>query len=343
MTSFLGILLGLALLVAGGGFLVTGASQLASRLGISPMIVGLTIVGFGTSAPELVVNIIGGLRGESGLAFGNVIGSNISNLALVLGAAALLQTIDIQSSVIRREVPLLLLVTTIVTVMALDNVLEGGTARIGVSDAVILLLLFTLFIYITVQDVILSKKNDALLTEMEESPLVVTETVSRYHMAFIIAGFALLFVGGEMTVRYSVAFAAVLGVSTTLVGLFVVAIGTSLPELITSVIAAWRKEPDLALGNILGSNVFNSLIVLPASALAGPVAIPKGGVQDLVVSWLIAAALIAIFLVGRARPTRTRGMSAAASNPDPSRSCAPPLGRARGRASALAGSTGSEL
>jgi cation:H+ antiporter len=308
MTSFLGILLGLALLVAGGGFLVTGASQLASRLGISPMIVGLTIVGFGTSAPELVVNIIGGLRGESGLAFGNVIGSNISNLALVLGAAALLQTIDIQSSVIRREVPLLLLVTTIVTVMALDNVLEGGTARIGVSDAVILLLLFTLFIYITVQDVILSKKNDALLTEMEESPLVVTETVSRYHMAFIIAGFALLFVGGEMTVRYSVAFAAVLGVSTTLVGLFVVAIGTSLPELITSVIAAWRKEPDLALGNILGSNVFNSLIVLPASALAGTVAIPKGGVQDLVVSWLFAAALIPIFLVGRARLGRTTGI-----------------------------------
>ena len=308
MTSFLGILLGLALLVAGGGFLVTGASQLASRLGISPMIVGLTIVGFGTSAPELVVNIIGGLRGESGLAFGNVIGSNISNLALVLGAAALLQTIDIQSSVIRREVPLLLLVTTIVTVMALDNVLEGGTARIGVSDAVILLLLFTLFIYITVQDVILSKKNDALLTEMEESPLVVTETVSRYHMAFIIAGFALLFVGGEMTVRYSVAFAAVLGVSTTLVGLFVVAIGTSLPELITSVIAAWRKEPDLALGNIHGSNVFNSLIVLPASALAGTVAIPKGGVQDLVVSWLFAAALIPIFLVGRARLGRTTGI-----------------------------------
>ena len=272
------------------------------------MIVGLTIVGFGTSAPELVVNIIGGLRGESGLAFGNVIGSNISNLALVLGAAALLQTIDIQSSVFRREVPLLLLVTTIVTVMALDNVLEGGTARIGMSDAVILLLLFTLFIYITVQDVILSKKNDALLTEMEESPLVVTETVSRYHMAFIIAGFALLFVGGEMTVRYSVAFAAVLGVSTTLVGLFVVAIGTSLPELITSVIAAWRKEPDLALGNILGSNVFNSLIVLPASALAGTVAIPKGGVQDLVVSWLFAAALIPIFLVGRARLGRTTGI-----------------------------------
>jgi cation:H+ antiporter len=308
MSSFLGIVVGLTLLIVGGGLLVTGASQLAARLGISPMIVGLTIVGFGTSAPELVVNIVGGLRGESALAFGNVIGSNISNLALVLGAAAMLQTIEIEGSVIRREVPLLLLVTTIMTVMAMDTVLEGGTARIGVSDAVVLLLLFTLFIYITVQDVVLSKKNDALLMEIKDSPLVVTESVSRYHWAFVIAGFVLLFVGGEMTVRYSVMFAGTLGVSTTLVGLFIVAIGTSLPELITSVIAAWRKESDLALGNILGSNVFNSLIVLPASALAGTVTIPKGGVQDLAVSWLFAAALIPIFLIGRARLGRTSGI-----------------------------------
>jgi cation:H+ antiporter len=308
MTTFLGIVVGLVLLIVGGGLLVTGASQLAARFGVSPMIVGLTIVGFGTSAPELVVNIIGGLRGESALAFGNVIGSNISNLALVLGAAGILQSIEIHGSVIRREVPLLLLVTTIMTVMALDTVLESGAAQIGVSDAIVLLLLFTMFIYITVQDVFLSRKDDALLTEIEENPLVVTGPVSRFLWAYIIAGFALLFVGGEMTVRNSVSFAAVLGISTTLVGLFIVAIGTSLPELITSVIAARRKESDLALGNILGSNVFNSLIVLPASALAGTVAIPKGGVQDLIVSWLFAAALIPIFLIGRARLGRTSGI-----------------------------------
>jgi cation:H+ antiporter len=308
MTSLLGILLGLTLLIAGGGFLVTGASQLAARFGISPMIIGLTIVGFGTSAPELVVNIVGVMRGESALAFGNVIGSNISNLALVLGAAAMLQSIEIEGSVIRREVPLLLLVTTIMTVMALDTVLDGRAAHIGVSDAIVLLLLFSVFIYITVQDVILSRNDDALLTEIEESSLVVTKPVSRHHWAFIVAGFALLFAGGEITVRYAVAFADVLGISTTLVGLFVVAIGTSLPELITSVIAARRKESDLALGNILGSNVFNSLIVLPVSALAGTVAVPKGGVQDLIVSWLFAAALIPIFLIGRARLGRTSGI-----------------------------------
>ena len=308
MTSLFGIVSGLALLIIGGGFLVTGASQLAARFGVPPMIIGLTVVGFGTSAPELVVNIIGSMRGESALAFGNVVGSNISNLALVLGAAAMLQSIQIEGSVIRREVPLLLLVTTIMTVMALDTVLEGTAAHIGVSDAIVLLLLFTVFLYITVQDVILSKKTDPLLTEIEDNPLVVTEPVSKYHWAFIVAGFALLFAGGEMTVRYSVAFAAALGISTTLVGLFVVAIGTSLPELVTSVIAAWRKQSDLALGNILGSNVFNSLVVLPASALVGTVAIPEGGLLDLAVSWLLAAALIPIFFIGRARLGRTSGI-----------------------------------
>ena len=308
MIDLLGIVLGLVLLIVGGGALVSGASQIAARFGISPLIIGLTIVGFGTSAPELVVNIIGGLRGESGLAFGNVVGSNISNLALVLGAAAILQAINIEGSVVRREVPLLLLVTTIMTVMALDTVLEGGKPQIDRSDAIVLILLFAIFVYITVQDVMLSKKKDVLIDEIDSNPLVQTEAVSRFHWIYVIAGFALLLVGGEMTVRNSVAFAERLGVSTAIVGLFVVAVGTSMPELITSIIAAWRKESDLALGNILGSNVFNSLIVLPAGALAGTVVVPRGGIQDLVVSWLLAAMLIPIFLFGRARLGRTTGV-----------------------------------
>ena len=308
MVTLLGIFLGLIVLIVGGGALVTGASQIAARFGVPPLIIGLTIVGFGTSAPELVVNIIGGLRGESALAFGNVVGSNISNLALVLGAAAILQAINIEGSVVRREVPLLLLVTTIMTVMAMDTVLEGGTPQIDRSDAIVLLLLFAIFVYITVQDVLLSQKKDVLLEEIDQNPLVRTEAVSRFHWIYVIFGFAMLFVGGEMTVRNSVAFAEQIGVSTAIVGLFVVAVGTSMPELITSVIAAWRKESDLALGNIIGSNVFNSLIVLPAGALAGTVLVPRGGVQDLLVSWVLAAILIPIFLFGRARLGRTSGV-----------------------------------
>ena len=307
MLSFIGILAGLLLLLLGGAALVSGASQLAARLGVPPMIVGLTIVGFGTSSPELVINVVGGLQGESALAFGNVVGSNISNLALVLGAAAFLQKIEIQGTVIRRELPLLLLVTTIMTVMALDNVLEGEPPQIDASDGIVLMLLFCIFVYITVQDVLLARNKDRLFDEVADYPLVRIEIASRFLWASIIVGFVLLIIGGEMTVRYSVDFAGQIGISKTVIGLFVVAIGTSLPELVTSIMAAWRRESDLALGNILGSNVFNSLIVLPVSALISDVAIPEGGVQDLVVSWLLAAVLVPIFYFGSKTLGRTTG------------------------------------
>jgi cation:H+ antiporter len=308
MLSFLGIVAGLVILLLGGTALVGGASQLASRLGVPPMIVGLTIVGFGTSSPELVVNIIGGIQGETALAFGNVVGSNISNLALVLGAAACLQKIEIHGSVIRRELPLLLLVTTIMTVMALDNVLAGGAAMIGRTDAVVLILMFAIFVYITVQDIMLARSKDRLLDEVADYPLVRIELGKRFLWASIIVGFVLLFIGGEMTVRYSVAFASSIGIPSDVIGLVIVAVGTSLPELVTSIIAAWRKESDLALGNILGSNVFNSLIVLPVSALISDVAIPDGGVGDLIVSWLLAAVLVPIFYFGRRTLGRTSGI-----------------------------------
>jgi cation:H+ antiporter len=307
MLSFLGIVAGLIVLLLGCAALVGGASQLASRLGVPPMIVGLTIVGFGTSSPELVVNIIGGLEGETALAFGNVVGSNISNLALVLGAAAILQKIEIHGSVIRRELPLLLLVTTVMTVMALDNVLGGGAAVIAASDAVVLLLMFAIFVYITVQDIMLARSKDRLLDEVAEYPLVRIELGKRFLWASIIVGFVLLFIGGEMTVRYSVAFASSIGIPSDVIGLVVVAVGTSLPELVTSIMAAWRDESDLALGNILGSNVFNSLIVLPVSALINDVAIPDGGVGDLIMSWLLAAVLVPIFYFGRRTLGRTSG------------------------------------
>lgn len=307
MLSFIGILAGLILLLIGGAALVGGASQLAARLGVPPMIVGLTIVGFGTSSPELVVNVVGGLEGETALAFGNVVGSNISNLALVLGAAAFLQKIEIQGTVIRRELPLLLLVTTIIMVMALDNVLKGQAPRIDASDGIVLMLLFGIFLYITVQDVLLARSNDRLFDEVADYPLVRIELASRFLWISIILGFVLLIVGGEIAVRNSVAFAEQVGISTTIIGLFVVAVGTSLPELVTSIMAAWRRESDLALGNILGSNVFNSLIVLPVSAVISDVAIPEGGVEDLAISWVLAAALLPIFYLGSRTLGRTTG------------------------------------
>jgi len=302
-----GVILGIFLLVTGGASLVKGASQLADRLGVSPMVIGLTIVGFGTSMPELIVNLLAAAEGESALAFGNVVGSNISNLGLILGLAAIIRTIDIQGSVVRREVPLLLLVTTIITIMGLDGVLEGTPPRIGRADSINLLLLFAIFIYITVQDIVRTRSQDVLITEIAEHPFVSARASGRFLWLLVILGFTLLFAGGEVTIRYSVQLAEQMGVSKTVIGLFVVAIGTSMPELATSVIAAVRRESDLALGNLIGSNIFNSLIVLPLSGLISGIMIPSGGISDLVVSWLLAAALLPVFFLGKAKLTRPIG------------------------------------
>lgn len=300
MLAFFGIILGIALLIGGGTALVAGSSQVATRFGISPMIVGLTIVGFGTSTPELVVNITGALTGQTELAFGNVVGSNIANLGLVLGCAALLRAIDLKSDVVHREVPLLLLITSIMTVMALDGVLDDEVPHISRSDGIVLLLLFLIFIYITVRDVLHADSNDTLITEAAHAPLL---SRPRYRVEWLLipAGLVLLFLGGRLTVDSSVAFAADIGVSTAIIGLFVVAVGTSMPELVTSIIAALRKESDLAIGNVIGSNIFNSLVVLPVSAVTVPVVIPDGGIFDLVVSSLFAAILIPIFFLRNAR------------------------------------------
>lgn len=308
MLPLFGIVLGVLLLVGGGTALVAGASQAAARLGISPMIIGLTIVGFGTSMPELVVNVVGALRGETGLAFGNVVGSNISNLALVLGTVAIIRAIEIQGTVVRREVPLLLLITSIITVMASDFFLEDLPGRIGRTDSVVLLLLFLIFLYIAVHDLMLADGPDQLVNEIDENPIVRADPLSRFSWLLIIVGFALLFVGGNVTVRAGVAFSEQLGISTTLVGLFVVAVGTSLPELVTSIIAAVRGESDLALGNIVGSNIFNSLIVLPASGVVGEIRVPSGGTFDLLVSLFLTAVLIPIFFIGKARLGRISGL-----------------------------------
>jgi len=308
MTAFLGILAGLALLIAGGAMLVRGASEIADAFGISPMIVGLTIVGFGTSSPELVVNLLGALSGETGLAFGNVVGSNISNLALVLGAAALLRPIALQGDVVRRELPLLLLATTMMTVMALDASLEGMPSIISRTDSVILMLMFCIFIYITVVDITRLRHKDRLLKDIDETPVLLMAEKGALRWVLVIGGFVLLFFGGELTIKHGVELAGQMGVSTTVVGLFVVAVGTRMPELVTSVIAAARRESDLALGNVIGSNIFNSLVVLPVSGVVAHIPVPAGGITDLMVSWLLAALLIPIFVFGKAYLGRTTGV-----------------------------------
>ena len=271
------------------------------------MVIGLTVVAFGTSAPELVVNVIGAATGATELAFGNVIGSNISNLALVLGAAALMSPIKIQGQLVRREVPLLLLATTMAAVMALDGVLEGRDALISRSDSVVLLLIFCIFIYINVLDFVESRKADPLLLELADYPLLARQDANPWPWALTVIGCVLLFFGGDLTIDGGMELAAFFDVPAAIVGLFVVALGTSMPELVTSIIAAVKQESDLALGNVVGSNLFNTLAVLPISGIVQPIAIPDGGLWDLAFSWLLVAVLIPVFFLRQRRLSRVAG------------------------------------
>ena len=309
--SFLLLLLGLLLLLAGGTSLVNGASRVAGHFGISPLVVGLTVVAFGTSAPELVVNIVGSFRGETALAFGNVAGSNLANLGLVLGVSALIAPVAIQGQIVRREVPLLLLGSAILFVMALDGPLNGTAPLLSRSDGVILLLLFSIFVYITVGD-FLSTLEDPVKDNIRELEASLPSSLSSGMNAsavYIVAGIAGLGLGAQLTIVNGAELAQSLGVSPVVVGLVIVAIGTSLPELVTSVLAARKNESDLCVGNVVGSNIFNGLFVLPLSALVRPLPIPGGGLLDILLSLLFTAAVIIVFFYGKARMDRKTGLA----------------------------------
>ena len=309
--TLLVLILGLVLLLAGGAALVQGASGVANAHGVSPLIVGLTVVAFGTSAPELVVNIVGALRHETDLAFGNVVGSNLANLGLVLALAAIIRPIAIRGRIVRRELPLLMLGTLIFLVMTLDQFLLGKPAVLSRSEGLVLLLLFCAFVYISLSDV-LADREDVLV---ENVRIVTDKSLERKgpglksYWLFVLAGTAALGIGGHLTIVGGSELAQAMGLPPVVIGMIVIGVGTSSPELVTSVIAAWKKESDLCLGNIIGSNVFNTLFVLPISALILPIPIPAGGIGDILVTLAFSAVLIPVFYFGRACMSRIVGLA----------------------------------
>ena len=285
--------------------MVRGASDLAESYGVSPLVVGLTVVAFGTSAPELVINIVGALEQQTDLAFGNVTGSNLANMGLVLGSAALISPIVLEGKIIRRELPLLLLATAVLFTMTLDHPLRASAAILDRSDAIVMLLLFGIFIYINVSD-FLTLERDPLVESLEKLPHA-RHLERRIDWMLIIAGMAGLTLGGHLTIDAGSGLAVALGVSPVIVGMFVVAIGTSLPELVTSLVAASRNSLDLCVGNVIGSNIFNAMFVLPISALIHPLAIPPGGDMDIFVSLVFSAVLIPIFIFRKKIMSRQMG------------------------------------
>jgi cation:H+ antiporter len=305
MTTVLLLLAGLTLLLVGGASLVRGASGIAEAHGISPLVVGLTVVAFGTSAPELVVSVMGAIEGETDIAFGNIAGSNLANLGLVLGTAALISPIAIKGQIIRRELPLLLLATTALMIMTLDSQLRGFDPVLDRSDGLVLLLLFGIFVYIMIMDFFWQEEDPLLSTIASLSPQLETRTSQAW--MFILVGIFSLGLGGELTITQGVILAEILNVSTTIIGMVIIAIGTCLPEFVTSIIAAMRKEADLCVGNIIGSNIFNILLVLPISALVYPLSIPQHGTTDIIATLIFAAVLIPVFIMRAQIMSRTVG------------------------------------
>ncbi len=300
------LILGLMLLLGGGAAMVRGASGLAEAYGVPPLVVGMTVVAFGTSAPELVVNVLGALEDQTELAFGNITGSNLANLGLVLGSAAIVTPMSLQGKIIRRELPLLLLATTVLLFMTLDPLLRGERPVIDRSDGLVMLLLFGIFIYITVTDFI-RQEQDPLVATIDGLDIV-SHAEKTTNWILLVLGIGGLAIGGQLAIDNGTIFAESLGVPPVIVGMLVLAIGTSLPELITSIFAAMRGEADLCVGNVIGSNIFNGVFILPVSALVNPLAVPAGGVLDIFMSLIFAAVLIPIFIYGKTLMNRSIGM-----------------------------------
>lgn len=260
---------GIVVLYFGAVWLVRGASRLASSLGVSPIVVGLTVVSLGTSAPELVVCLVAALQGNPGLAIGNVMGSNLANIGLILGLTSLVHPLEVKHRVVWREMPVMLLITFAIYPIAFDRVLS----RMDGFMLLLVLLAYLVWVFRSGHpDEIKSSHGprDSMATSEEAASLLNLKDIG--HVAL---GSAFLVLGGYCIVKGAVEVASALGISEVIIGLTVVAIGTSLPELATSLVAAMRQEVDIAVGNIIGSNIFNLTAIFGTTAIVRPIMIPE--------------------------------------------------------------------
>ena len=292
MSYFL-LLVGFALLIKGADYFVEGASKIAQSLRVSPLLIGLTIVAFGTSAPEASVSFIASFEGNSDVAIGNVVGSNIFNITFILGVTALVFPLVVQSETIRKEIPFALLGAVALLILISDIQLQSLDSNlITRTEGIILLLFFAVFLYYIFE----VARKDRLNTEEN---LTDTADVSKLKNSILtIGGLAAIVFGGNLVVENSIQIALSLGMSETLVGLTIVAVGTSLPELVTSVTAALKKQVDIALGNIIGSNIFNIFFILGTSATISPLTVDSKIFSDV---WLMIVVSILLMILARTK------------------------------------------
>lgn len=282
------LVLGLIILILGADAMVRGAASIANKLKIPPIVVGLTIVAFGTSAPELIVNIFSAMQGSADIAIGNVIGSNISNILLILGVAAIITPLSVKRSTTWKEIPFALLAVVLVFTMGNDLLFDGvGRNAITRTDGFSLMAMFCIFMYYTFT-----------LAKSEGGGDEVKEYSYSISTILVVVGIGALFLGGKLLVDNAIILARLAGLSEALIGLTIVAVGTSLPELATSVIAAMRKQTDIAVGNIVGSNIFNIFWILGLTSTLLQLPFNPAANFDLLVAILATFLLFLAMFVG---------------------------------------------
>lgn len=290
LTYFL-FAIGFVILIKGADWLVDGSSSLAKKFKIPVIVIGLTIVAFGTSAPELVVNLFASAQGQTEIAIGNVLGSNIANILLILGISAIIFPLSVKKNTTWKEIPLSLLAALVVGILANDMLIDGNeNSAISRADGLILISFFIIFLAY-----IIGIAKEGFFERKTE----VKEFKTSRSVIYILLGLIGLALGGKWIVDGAVEIATAFGVSQSLIGLTIIAIGTSLPELATSAVAAWKKNPDIAVGNVVGSNIFNLFWVLGVSSIIRPLPFRPEMTLDVAMVILASLALFAFIFIGK--------------------------------------------
>lgn len=296
MLTYILFVIGLAFLIKGADWLVDGASAVAKRFNVSDLIIGLTIVSFGTSAPELFVNVYASYVGNTDITIGNILGSNIANILLILGVSSVIYPLAVQKNTTWKEIPFSLLAAVLVGIMATDVYLDKTNSNsITRTDGLSLLAFFIIFMYYifeTSKKEQQEKKDDEEINEQEHMPLLKS-------IGLILIGLTGLSLGGKWIVDGAVSIATSLGVSQSLIGLTIVAIGTSLPELATSAIAAYKKNADIAVGNVVGSNIFNIFWILGISSIINNIPFQEKNFVDVGMTIFASLLLFVFMFIGK--------------------------------------------
>jgi cation:H+ antiporter len=293
MLGGLFILIGFVVLIYGANFLVDGAAAFAAKLKVPNIVIGLTIVAFGTSSPELVVNSFAAINGNPQIVLGNIIGSNIFNIAAILGLSAIIYPLVVKTNTTWIEIPLALLAVLLVAVMANDMLIDNAATNVITrSDGIVLLFFFAIFLVYNIHVSISNKE----VNEIGVKSMTITKSV-----LLIVLGLVMLVVGGKLIVEYAVEIAQLLGLSERVIALTIVSVGTSLPELATSIVAVRKRNVDIAVGNVVGSNIFNIFLILGVSSVIADVPFTPENQFDLLVNILFSLLLFLFIFTGKGR------------------------------------------